>query len=56
MVSNAIRSGVVKAFTTPELEKALPASLPALDAQSPASPPEAVLKALREVVPLSAEK
>src|ERR1700704_1433710 len=50
------RSVCETAFTTPELLKARKESWPALDAQSPKSPPELVLKLSRLLAPPLSEK
>src|SRR6266550_54513 len=54
--SMSLISAEVTAFTSPELPKARNESCPALEAQSPKSPPEFVLKLSRLVAPLSGEK
>src|SRR5712692_197380 len=56
ITSSAVRSAGVTGSTTPGWEKARNASLPALEAQSPRSPPATLLKLSRLVVPPSIEK
>ena len=56
MASSSVRSADVNAPTTPDDENASNASLVTDEAQSPASPPETVLKAPRLVVPPLTEK